>query len=484
MGDCRIKIIVSRFANTNDVTIVNEYSSDTTIREVRDDILQSLISEQHHISVWDCTTHPPRDVTSWLFVEFTEHVGPKSKTLFDAGCFPSAVWQVLPHDAQPLSRSVLEDSQYNRNDKNESSLAPFSGKVDLIGLDADLKPSQVLESVTNRFTNDVNDTKEAIHARQQMLLERRAKEADRHLKLEARMQKLKGINSGTSVKVRTMLLKSRCTGDKSLEMQDRVYFHVAVVNGETVSEHFQYFSRQDTVARVVQRFAPKLPQEAEFLISIPDHSYRRLPIRLRLYEAIEKGYLKEADSVIIRCFTPPDEEQSTSVLEDEHHIIEQPETTATHSPSIEESPSTLLSSNTSSAILEISQDMTDLLKGAVAELDKKSKSKISSSAVKVRKMTMKSKAKGDAKRAPSMENRFFMELVVLENGSVSSTYVYMGRKDTIDRLMTEHAKGGCHAFAITEEGSFVALPMESCFEDLEARNILRCFDRILVVMQS
>ena len=484
MGDCRIKIIVSRFANRSDVTIVNEYSSDATIREVRDDILHSL-SEQHHISVWDCTTHPPRDVSTWLFVDFTEHTGPKSKTLFDAGCFPSAVWQVLPHDAQPLSRSVMEDSQYNRNVSNESSpIAPFSNKVDLIGLDADLKPSQVLESVTNRFTNDVDDTEGAILVRRQMFLERRAKEADRHLKLEQRIQKLKSINSDTSIKVRTMLLKSRCTGDKRLEMQDRVYFYVAVVNGETVSEHFQYFSRQDTVARVVQRFAPMLPQEAEFLISIPDHSYRRLPTRLRLNEAIEKGFLKEADSVIIRCFSPPDEEQSTSVVEDEPHVIERPETSATHSRDQEESPYALLPLNPSSTILDISQDLTDLLNGAVSELDKTSKTKKSSSAVKVREMMMKSKAKGDAKRTPKMENRFFLELVLVENGSVSSSFVYMGRTDTFDRLMTEHAKGGCKAFAIADFGSFVALPTEDRFEDLEARNMLRCFDRILVVMQG
>ncbi len=482
MGDCRIKIVVSRVANANNVTIVKQFSSDATIREVRDDILHSL-SEQHSISVWDCTTHPPRDISRWLFVEFTEPTGPKSKTLFDAGCFPSAVWQVLPHDAQPLTRSVMEDSQYNHSGNNESSSPPFS-KVEQVGLDSDLKPSQVLGSVANRFSNAVDDTEGAIRARRQMLLERRAKEADRHLKLEERIQTLKSINSGTSIMVQTMLLKSRCTGDKRLEMQDRVYLHVALVNGETVTEHFHYFSRQDAVARVVQRFAPKLPQEAEFLISVADHSYRRLPTSLRLYKAIETGLLKEADSVIIRCFSPPDEDQSTSALEDEHHVIDGPETMATHFSHQEEPPSALPASIPSSTILDISQDLTDLLNCAVAELDKKSKSKKSSSAAKVREMTMKSKATGDAKRTPKMEHRFFLELVVLENGSVSTTFVYMGRKDTIDRLMTEHAKGGNKAFAVTDEGSFVSLAMENRFEDLEARHVLRCFDRILVVVHG
>ena len=431
MGVCRLKIVVSRFGDAHpDVTIVQEFASDATIREVRDSVLPLLL-EQGRVSVWDCTTHPPRDLSNWLFVEFTDRTGPKSKTLFDAGCFPSAVWQVLPHNVQPLTRSVMEDSQYNRNVNDDSSLVS-SSKVDLIGVEPCLKPSQVLDNVTKRFSDDMDGTDAAISARRQLLLERRAKEADRNAKLEERIQKLKTINSSTSTQVRTMLLKSRCTGSKSLEMQDRVYFHVALVDREAISEHFQYFSRQDTVARVVQKFAPKLPQEAEFLVLRSDHSYRRLPNKLRLHEAIQKGFVKGADSVVIRCFSPPDEEPTTYALEDEDGVIEQPESPATHSTHTDQPPSISKATNALSPMSVISQDLIDQLNCAVAELDKKSKAKKSTSAVKVREMMMKSKAKGDVKRTPKMENRFFVELVLVENGSASSTFVYMARKDTVD----------------------------------------------------
>lgn len=481
MGDCRLKIVVSRFANaTEEKIIIKTYASDTTIREVRDDVLHSL-SEQKCMSVWDCTTHPPRDISTWLFVEFPDHKGPKSKTLFDAGCFPSAVWQVLPHDVQPLARSVMEDSQYNRNVNNESLLAP-SVNVDLVGVESYLKPSQVLDSVTKRFTDDVDDTEAAIKTRRKIHMERRAKEADRNFKLEERIQKLKSINSSTSLQVRTMLLKSRCTGSKSLEIQDRVYFHVALVNGDTISEHFLYFSRQDTVARVVERFAPKLPQEAEFLVLRPDQRYRRLPNRLRLYEAIEKGLVKGADSVVIRYFCPLDEEPSTSAIEDEAGSVDEPTTPASHSTHTVESPCTIATEHSSAPIQAISQDLIDHFKCALAELDKKSKSKKSSSAVKVREMTMKSKAKGDVKRIPKMENRFFLELILVEDGPASSSFVFMARNDTLDRVVMERMKGECQVFAITNDGSFLALPMEHRVKDLEARNLLRCFDRVVVTM--
>lgn len=477
MGVCRLKILLTAMghSDTADEIIIKEYASDATIRNVRDDVFHLL--SDCNISVWDCTLHPPRDISMWIFQEFPEYTGPKSKTLFDAGCFPSAIWQVLPRGTQPSTRSVMEDTQYNQNDAN--ALLTLPQQVTLVNEPSGLKPSQVLHNVTTRFDDDIDNTEAATLARRTLFLERRAKEAARMKKLENRIQKLGNIKNGTSEQVRKMLMKSRCTGAHNLKLQDRLHLHVIVIDGDAIAEHFRYFSRQDTVARVVHSFAPKLPQEAELLVTTMDQTYRRLPIMLRLYEVVEKGYLRDADSVVIRCFNPPGEEPTTSILDRDHADVE---------------PTAIVMTDTAhdnvkmSGILDEASPrkptaptfFTDQLNAAIAELDKNSKTKKSSSAVKVRQMTMKSKAKGDAKRISRMEDRFFVELVSVTTGSASSSFVYVSRKDTVDRLMNEHGYAGFKAFAMKDPDFYVPISLALCLEYLEAENILRCFDRLVV----
>ena len=502
MGDCRMKIVISKNTSSTSLnaeeTIVKEYASDATIRDVRDDFFGSL--SLNTICIWDCTLHPPKDISKWLFEEFPDHTGPKSKTLYDAGCFPSAVWQVLPHGTQPANRSVMEDIQYNNlrhAENNNVSSTIASTKVELLvdsqPITEQLKPSEVLHSITKRFKGDSADDMDAAQlARRKNQLERRAKEAARNQKLEARIKKLKGINKGgASEQVRKMLLKSRCTGAESLKMQDRIYLHVAVIHGgetDVVSEQFRYFSRQDTVARIVQScFAPKPPQQVELLVSVSDQTYRRLPITLRLYEATEKGFLKEVDSIVIRYFGPPDGEPTTSILEDDKEDVEPLDVSMTDVVQEEHSPIPPDEPSLSSAPAALPQDLVDRFNTAVAVLDKKSKTKKSASAIKVRQMMMKSKAKGDVKRTPKIENRFFVELVLVveNNGSASSSFVFMARQDSVERLLKEHVKTGCKAYAtMKDEGAYVEIPTESSLEELEARNLLHCFDRLVVVVAS
>jgi len=482
-----MKIIFSKkiSASRVDETTIKEYASDVTIRDIRDDNFASFSVD---ISVWNCTLHPPTDITNWLFEEFPEKLGPKSKTLYDAGCFPSAIWQVLPRGDAPSTQSVTEDRQYHQQCKNSGieESTTSSNRVQLVDQPSGMKPSEVLHYVTQRFEDDEDDSEAARVVRRQKRQERRVKEKARHAKLEERIKNLGAIKSGTSEQVRKMLLKSRCTGVKSLRMEDRVYLQVALMKGETVSEDFQYFSRQDTVARLVQSMSgdARPPQEAELLISSSDQTYRRLPLTLRLYEAIEKGWLKESDTIVIRFFTPPEQEPTTSIVEEDDtepedtpmtEVVEQEQ----ERPIVvhqQEEPS----SEATAALLP--KELTNRLNSAIAEIDKKLKpKKKSSSAQRVRQMMMKSKAKGDAKRTPTMENRFFVELLVVEGHSANSSFVFVAKGDSLERLLKEHVKAECSAYAFNKDGTgFVKLSTEATLEVLEASNVLSCFARLVV----
>jgi hypothetical protein len=490
-----MKIVVSKkiYASHADETTTKQYASDATIRDVRDDML-TCTSLPSGISVWDCTLHPPKNITNWLFEEFPEKMGPKSKTLFDAGCFPSAVWQVLPEGDAPATRSVMEDHQYNQTSISSTVFSPTfaASKVELVDQPkGGLKPSEVLHQVTQRFEGDDDNSSDAARvARRKQKQERRAKEMARHSKLEARIKKLGAIKSGTSEQVRKMLLKSRCTGAKSLKMPDRVYLQVAHFKGEAVTEDFRYFSRQDTVARVVQNLSDaKPPQEAELLVPSSSQTYRRLPLTLRLHEGIEKGWLQDADTVIVRYFTPPEQEATTSILEEDTTEAEDVVMAEAVKELKDSEPPVVLQSNEISpaspatVATKLSRELTARFASAIATIDKKSKAKKSSSAQRVRQMMMKSKSKGDAKRTPKMEDRFFVEVILLEGSDSSaptSDFVFMAKTDSLDRLLKEHIKADRIAYAIKGENEFFELSTGSTLQELEDANMLYCFDRIVV----
>jgi hypothetical protein len=488
MGDCRMKIVVSKKISSQhvDETTIKQYPSDATIRDVRDDMLRSLSSG---ISVWDCTLHPAKNISSWLFEEFPEKMGPKSKTLFDAGCFPSAVWQILPEGDAPVTQSVMEDHQYNQNSSSGAALPSVAAsKVELVDQPkGGLKPSEVLHQITQRFEGDDDDSDAARVVRQKQKKERRAKEMARHSKLEARIKTLGAIKSGTSEQLRKMLLKSRCTGAKSLKMPDRVYLQVAHVKGEAdVTEDFRYFSRQDTVARLVQTLSDaKPPQEAELLVSSSSQTYRRLPLTLRLHEGIEKGWLKDADTVVVRYFTPPEQEATTSILvEEDNSGAEDAVMTEVVEPEEVEPQIAVpdeIEAVSPAAATTLPHELTARFTSAIATIDKKSKTKKSSSAQRVRQMMMKSKSKGDAKRVPKMENRFFVEVILVNaNNSSTSCFVFMAKSDSLDRLLQEHIKADCVAYAIKSETGYIELSTGSTLQALDDANILHCFDRIVV----
>jgi len=489
MNQCRLKILVSEEvmgASGNDdglvgkSAFVKQYDADATLRHVRDDFIDTI---KGSFSIWDCTLHPPKDISDWLFEKWPNRSGPRAKTLFSAGCFPSALWQVTPKGVEPYLRSAAEDSQYNQRTSIREDTV-LTSKVELLDQPMNVKPSQVLNHVKERFGDDrvEEETVEAILARKSNLRERKLKEESYHAGLEERIRNLDGIKGNTSKKVKKMLIKSRCTGIKSLKMQDRVYLHIGVVGKGYAKEHFRYFSRQDTVARLIQTLSENNDpsQEVEVLVSVSPKTYRSMPLLFRLYEAIEKNVLEEVDSIVLRYFTPPNEHPTTSIFED---ISAATITTGTDTHNDD-----ITSTNHQEGILSdgghmsiLPKDLVQKFNDAIATIDKKSKTKRSTT-VKVREMMMKSKSKGDTKRTKKLEDRFFVEFIVLNmQGDVSSSYVFMSKTDTVRRLLEEHMQESCAAYAINGESIYVEVSHESVLQELQRDDVLNCFGRLLII---
>eukprot|EP00532_Pseudo-nitzschia_australis_P007494 CAMPEP_0168169594 /NCGR_PEP_ID=MMETSP0139_2-20121125/3723_1 /TAXON_ID=44445 /ORGANISM="Pseudo-nitzschia australis, Strain 10249 10 AB" /LENGTH=683 /DNA_ID=CAMNT_0008087027 /DNA_START=85 /DNA_END=2137 /DNA_ORIENTATION=- len=351
MGDCRIRIAIAKslFAslptddklasNTSDlnvgdgddsspekissnessVSFVRMHSADTTIREVaeRNPLLNKLffgdnasstssssssssslssslskeIEPIAEFTLWDCTLHPPKDITSWPGKDFSDLQGPKSKTLHSAGLFPSGTWIVVPKGMKPNKLSDFDknpyvDIQYNvanissngdsnnsiitnkNNNNGASTRVEFQDPV--LRLNSDGKgnrgtplPSQVMETVANRFAAEEweeesgrtkSTTESSVAAlRRKNLQNRIQKEKERTAKLEKRIAMLEEqLNDSTcnnskqnkkkkiSDQVLRMLVKSRATGDKNLKLLDRLYCQCLVLvdnNNDNDNDH-------------------------------------------------------------------------------------------------------------------------------------------------------------------------------------------------------------------------------------------------------
>ena len=526
MGDSRIRILIasnllppSSSANDNNGTNTKKwqetlnklFSSDTTIREVCNDldVVMSLL-KRGDVSLWDCTVHPPQDITDWPLQTYKDLQGLQSKTLFDAGWFPSGTLRLsLKSEGAPTATSSSlqnDEAQYNqRSDVATGSNA--EGALQLVGNNvpaASLLPSQVLESVTHRFDRDNQTESEQMESAQNALQERRqnkqaraAREQERFQKLEAHIQRLgkqsQTKNKPVSDQVRRMLIKSRATGSKSLKQQDRVYFHIVLSSGDDADndttigsskEAFCYFSRQDTVGGgILFKFQHKSsttgPRQPELLVrrATDDETivYRRLPTVMRVYEAIQNQYLEpEVNNVVIRWYDPALEEPTTSVLDDKESSVanetnddvvmsEVVDNQPISDPQPDGTPTAVALETSDDSIIE-DADLVAILKQHDEDEQKRSKKKSSksSTSVKVRQMLMKSKAKGDAKRL-KMEERFFFEIVTLvmdsSNGSSSceTSLVYLGKKDPLDRILRDCVKPSLSANKNTTDGDFELL---------------------------
>lgn len=402
MGDCRIRILVSQkllpsddnnasndtntSSNTRWKEVTNKlFSTDTTVREVCNapGMVMPLLQQQEDsgVALWDCTVHPPKDITDWPLKQFSDIQGLRTKTLFDAGWFPSGTLRIcLKTDGVPVATtSSLQNDEAQYNLRSEVAITTGTGSgagsssssvVQLVGNTngttsaasnntRPLLPSQLLDSVTHRFEDDdaimASDHPDAhvkaLQERRKYQQVRAAKEQERFRKLEGHIQSLesnnnkkKNKNKPVSDQVRRMLIKSRATGAKSLKQQDRVYFHIVILASSSsgsddadaeVKEVFCYFSRQETAAKILSNFADSSSnnnQQSELLVrktadgdatSTTSPVYRRLPNVMRVYEAIEQKWMEpEVNKVVIRWYDPASEEATTSVAEDTESSIE------------------------------------------------------------------------------------------------------------------------------------------------------------------
>jgi hypothetical protein len=129
---------------------------------------------------------------------------------------------------------------------------------------------------------------------------------------------------------------------------------------------------------------------------------------------------------------------------------------------------------------------------AIAAMDEAtsstSKKKTSSTSHKVRTMLMKSKAKGDTKRVPKIDDRFFLELVVIsffEGECVASaSFDFLAKIDPVGRLLRDCVSipTGFEATVLvpTEKGGFRQVPDDISLQDAEKMGFFKSFDRAVV----
>jgi len=114
-------------------------------------------------------------------------------------------------------------------------------------------------------------------------------------------------------------------------------------------------------------------------------------------------------------------------------------------------------------------------------------------------MLMKSKAKGDPKRI-KMEERFFLELVTVHESICETSLVYLGKKDTLNRILRDCVKSSISAkYKEGEKNAEFIVPLqthdsggvsdanfqrlddlEMTFEEAEAAQLLLPFGRLVL----
>jgi hypothetical protein len=410
-------------------------------------------------------------------------------------------------------------------------------------------PSQVMASVANRFDNDDSMSSAAAHdpqaearlLQQQHKRERKQREMERANKLEARIARLEdqqqqqsnsNKNKAVSEQVLKMLVKSRAIGDPNLKMIDRLYFQCLVVTEEAhnddnaaavVVKEYRYFSPQDTFAKIANTFVMQdqtknlrsevlcrrkmQSQNNKAEIDAPGAVHRRFPVAMRVYEAVAAGYLAGeggVDSLIIRFYSE-EEDPTLSILENDvedaggNEQMKSEKVTAEDVPIEMESLESVSSKEMSFSPNPLDIEFEDLnLAHAIHALDDKedtkrktSTKKSSAAALKVKQMKMKSNSKGDTKRIPKMEDRFFLEVITIsENESAAtSTFCFLAKTDPLERILhycdaTTKVEPDSWDFLVPSEniGRFRPIrPTSTTTQVLEDQGVIRSFGRLILL---
>lgn len=567
MGDCNLRIRLSDAlqkdlaqgnASTTTTTMPQvaphkrlRLASDATLKDLletrlnNDDNTQdgsltiSTLIRNKGTKLWDCTYHPAKDVSAMAATQ--DSVVSLGLTLFDAGWYPSGTLVLAkPDEGDPTTRFVnYDDVQYNApssssNQSDNDAPPKATAAVQLKHHDGPVLPSQLLQSVTKRFDDQDPETDTAIarHLRHETAQQARQREAQRQAKLQARIVQLDQTKGGVANQVQKMLIKSRAVGRANLAEQDRVYLRVLVHNDDddddssienndkgsssdknALQEDFCFVSRQDVVGKVLSQRSTKPKFVSELLVrqSQDETSYRRLPNLMRVYEAIEAGFLQSFDRVVIRVYDPTKDEPTLGVTMESSTAAP-----PTLSPKVTlatmavDTASTTVDDAPTSVLAETSNDEDDVmvdasLAAALAEMDKPKKGKAtksSAASIKVRQMQMKSKAKGDVKRV-KMPDRFFVEIVLAsrrggDDGSTTTTTsiqapaapYFLAQSDPLQRLVKDgwvkvpsSLAGEIQFWTCTAEPNTFRRVNEpsTSVQQLSAQGVLHAFDRIILL---
>jgi hypothetical protein len=449
--------------------------------------------------------------------------GPKTAS---AGHYDDSQYNLPSESIKPATQQQQQQARVQLIPINVSTPNSTTAAANtmLQGLPA---PSQVLHAVTKRFADGDDDEAAtaaadraaAVQIRRQNQQMVAARQTERFLKLEQRIHLLQekssgGKNKKVSDQVRRMLIKSRATGRSDLKMQDRVFLHGMIDQGEaTMREDYRYFSLQDTVGRVLSTFAStETGKDAELLIrwlSKADASvmnenatpaYRRLPTLMRLYEAISHQYLADIDTVVIRLYNSAQEEATPSVVDGEDEDIqpvmmdtETTDTATQNDAAKEKSPTKSMDD----AEEVTNGRLTDAIRTMDEGKDPKKKKKSSTAAAKVRQMQMKSRATGDAKQV-KMEDRFFLELVTVTDDAASdqctatAAPVFVSHKNNFERLVRDSGKAPTTSQSWqweilvplsgdAENSSYRRISdYQMSFQDAQQRKAFNPFDRLIL----
>lgn len=565
MGDCRIRITVSmevlalgkwgtgrapspttiHAPSPSSGPFVFNLSSDSTIHDllraqlIDDGGSYDDVQGQPRISlwelcqavdarIWDCTLHPPTDVTQ-LVREYPDLQGPSSLTLYAAGWFPSGSLQVLPNGMQPAlpGYELYEDIQFPSAGSGkvraiaESSVDASQDSVLLlqtpttvgtgISSSAPIKPSELLHSVTTRFV-DVG----AVDDQHGKLMSRSTAEnhnqAVRHRhqrqeRLYAQMTALRKQATSTAEQVRRMLIKNTANGRHGLGMEDRIHLECyravesenadnddILLIGENVE--YRFFSPQDTMGKVIDSFPrPVSNLRGEVLVMMKGTdvpSYRRIPTLLRLHEALDANYIHDFDVVVLRFYDPQKSEATPTIVEDCAASIRfegiQLSSTSTELMQINCSPTHTVI--TKCTLMDILNLQAALCAWDEANSKHRKSTNINPSVVRVKHMQIKSKAHGDTRRI-KVENRFFFELVVAHgktNAIQSITPVFMSLSDPIQRIRrdlikTKDTTSTCQFFVAKGFDNATILSISDpsrTFAEIQQQGILEPCVRIIV----
>ncbi len=248
------------------------------------------------LAMYDCTLHPPKDVTSQV-IQYDQPMGPNSITLQSLQWFPSAKLFIILRGDEGAMKKILEsdiyvheDFQYNlptslnvndKNDNDNDALAPNTKNSRLIG-GQKLLPSEMFQAVENRFDDetmmnaDIDDVKKPrkIQKKRRTEKERWALLDDRLKKLDEKTNSNSNSNSSNrkksakvSAQVKKMLIKSRAEGDKkTIRQEDRFYLETIVMyanhnpdddsgddesSSSSLTSSYRFFSRSSNVGKII-----------------------------------------------------------------------------------------------------------------------------------------------------------------------------------------------------------------------------------------